>query len=51
MLSRKQEAAKRAAEAHRQNMQRSLQRRIEAARAQGDENLIKMLEAEARYIG
>jgi hypothetical protein len=36
---------------HRDNMQKNLQRRLEAARAKGDEQLIRLLEAEAEYIG
>lgn len=36
---------------HRANMQKNLQRRLEAARARGDEALIRLLEAEANYIG
>jgi hypothetical protein len=36
---------------HRENLRRNLERRLEAARANGDQNLIKMLEAEANYIG
>ena len=35
---------------HRDNLQKNLQRRMEAARARGDENLLKMLEAEAKYL-
>ncbi|WP_071515424.1 hypothetical protein, partial [Geitlerinema sp. PCC 9228] len=40
---------KKAAQTHQQNVQRYLQRRIEAARARGDEKLVKILEAEANY--
>jgi len=36
---------------HRANMQKNLQRRLESARAKGDEALIRLLEAEANYIG
>lgn len=38
-------------EVHRSNLQKNLQRRLEAARAKGDENLVRQLEAEANYIG
>lgn len=38
-----------AAEAHRVNIQKSLQHRIEVARANGDEQLIRQLEAEVKY--
>jgi hypothetical protein len=36
---------------HRVNMQKNLQRRLQAARAKGDEQLVRLLEAEAEYIG
>lgn len=35
---------------HRANMEKNLQRRLEVARAKGDETLIRLLEAEANYI-
>ncbi len=35
---------------HRDNLRSNLQRRMEAARARGDENLVRMLEAEAQYL-
>ncbi|BAY53797.1 MULTISPECIES: arginine synthesis PII-interacting regulator PirA [Leptolyngbya] len=35
---------------HRENLQRNLQRRMEAARARGDQALLRMLEAEASYL-
>ena len=38
-------------QAHRENMRRSLQRRMEVARANGDQALIEMLEQERRQIG
>lgn len=38
------------AETHRANLQKNLQRRLDAARARGDEQLIRLLEAEAHYI-
>lgn len=41
--------AKQAAAAHRVNIQKSLQHRMEVARAQGDENLVRQLEAEINY--
>lgn len=41
--------AHKAAEAHRANIQRSLQHRLEVARAKGDENLVRQLEAEVNY--
>jgi hypothetical protein len=35
---------------HRANLQKNLQRRLDAARAKGDAELVRMLEAEANYI-
>jgi hypothetical protein len=50
MNRNRQQAAKQAAEAHRQNIQKSLQHRLEVAKAKGDENLIRQLEAEINYF-
>ncbi|MBN3895885.1 MAG: hypothetical protein HWQ41_11645 [Nostoc sp. NOS(2021)] len=36
-------------EAHRANIQKSLEHRLQIARAKGDEQLIRQLEAEMRY--
>jgi hypothetical protein len=49
MNKNRQQLLKKAAQTHQQNVQRYLQRRIEAARARGDEKLVKILEAEANY--
>jgi hypothetical protein len=49
MNKNRQQILKKAAQTHQQNVQRYLQRRIEAARARGDEQLVKILEAEANY--
>lgn len=49
-MRNKQQATKQAAEAHRVNIQRSLQHRLEVARANGDENLVQQLEAEFNYV-
>jgi len=38
-----------AAEAHRVNIQKSLEHRLEVARAQGNEQLVRQLEAESNY--
>ncbi|GAC1463305.1 MAG: hypothetical protein NVS2B14_11200 [Chamaesiphon sp.] len=46
----RQDSLKKAAAAHRDNIQKSLQHRLEIARAKGDENLIRQLEAEASYF-
>jgi len=51
MNKNRQEVLTKFAEAHRLNLQRSLQRRMESARAKGDEVLMRQLEAEANYIG
>jgi hypothetical protein len=50
MSRNKQQVVKQAAEVHRQNIQRSLQHRLDVARANGDENLIRQLEAEMKYF-
>ncbi len=39
-----------AAAAHRDNLQKNLAHRLEVARANGDETLIRQLEAEANYL-
>ena len=36
---------------HRVNLRKNLERRLEAAKARGDADLVRMLEAEANYIG
>lgn len=41
--------ARKAQEAHRENIQRSLEHRLQVARAKGDEQLIRQLEVESRY--
>ena len=41
--------AKQAAIAHRASIEKSLQHRLEVARANGDENLIRQIEAEINY--
>lgn len=50
MNKNRQETRTRIAETHRANLQKNLQRRLEAARAKGDEHLIRLLEAEANYL-
>jgi len=44
-------AAQEAQELHRQNIQRSLQHRLQVARTKGDEKLIRQLEAEMKSCG
>ncbi|OUL35075.1 hypothetical protein BV372_12005 [Nostoc sp. T09] len=43
------QAANTAKEAHRQNIQRDIERRLQVARAKGDDKLIRQLEDEMRY--
>ncbi|MBK4730198.1 hypothetical protein JJD41_10045 [Oxynema sp. CENA135] len=44
------ESVKQAAAIHRANLQKRLEHRIEMARQKGDENLVRILEAEAQYL-
>lgn len=46
----RQETLKNAASAHRDSLRKSLERRLEAARAKGDDKLLRQLEAEATYL-
>ena len=41
--------AKQAAQVHRASIEKSLQHRLEVARSNGDENLIRQIEAEINY--
>jgi hypothetical protein len=50
MNDKRQEVLKQAAINHRESLRRSLQQRLEAARATGDKKLIGQLEAEANYL-
>jgi hypothetical protein len=45
------QSGRKAREAHRENIQKSLEHRLQVARAKGDEQLIRQLEAEMRYSG
>lgn len=47
----RQRASEELGHIHRNNICRSLERRLQAARAKGDENLIRLLEAESKQIG
>lgn len=47
----RREVANQTAQTHRANLQKNLQRRLEAAKARGDEQLVRQLEAEADYLG
>ena len=51
MLTTKVEAAKKARELHRQNIQKSVEHRLQVAKAKGDEKLIRQLEAEMKAVG
>lgn len=46
----RQQVRTKAATAHRESLIRSLNYRLEAARAKGDQQLINQLEAEANYL-
>ncbi len=51
MNRNRQQSLTQAAQTHRANLRKNLERRLEAARARGDESLIRLLEAEAEYLG
>ena len=46
MSNNRQQAAIKAEEAHKENIQRSLEHRLEVAKAKGDEKLVRQLETE-----
>ena len=50
MIRNKQQAAKQASDAHRVSIQRSLEHRLQVARASGDEKLVRQLESEMSYF-
>ncbi len=50
MNENRQETLKKAALKYRETLRKSLERRLEAARASGNESLIRQLEAEANYL-
>ena len=50
MNNKRQDILKNASLSHRESMRKSLNNRLEAARARGDEKLVKQLEAEAKYL-
>jgi hypothetical protein len=50
MNRNRQQNATQVANLHRENLQKNLQRRIEAARMNGDTTLLRLLEAEANYL-
>ena len=50
MNNKRKEIIQTANVSHRKSMRKSLNNRLEAARANGNDKLIKQLEAEARYL-
>ena len=50
MNNKRQEILKTAHLSHRESMRKSLNSRLEAARAKGDDKLVRQLEAEAKYL-
>ncbi len=40
-----------AAQQHRANLRKNVERRLEAAKEKGDESLVRVLQAELNYIG
>lgn len=50
MNRNKQQAAKQAVDAHRVNIQRSIEHRLQVAKANGNEQLVRQLEAEMSYF-
>ena len=50
MNKNRQETIKNAAINYRQSLKRSLQLRLEAARAAGNDKLVRQLQAEANYL-
>ena len=50
MNNKRKETLKAATLCHRKSMKKSLNIRLEAARANGNDKLVKQLEAEAKYL-
>lgn len=50
MNKNRQEILKQAASSHRESLRRSLEHRLEIARANNDDKLVRQLEAEASYL-
>ena len=46
----RQETLKKAASTHRNSLRKSLEHRLEVARANGNEQLVRQLESEANYL-
>jgi hypothetical protein len=50
MNNNRQQSLTNTANAHRETLRKNLQHRLEVARAQGNERLVRELEAEANYL-
>ena len=50
MNRNRQEKLAKAALTYRESLRKNLEHRLEAARAQGDDKLVRQLEAEANYL-
>ncbi len=50
-MNKKRQQLQQAAQTHQENLRKSLQHRLEVARAKGDASLVRQLEAEADYLG
>jgi hypothetical protein len=50
MNKERQKVVQQTAAVHRDNIQKNLQHRLEVARSKGDQQLIRLLEAEASYF-
>lgn len=50
MNKNRQQALTQADSAHRESLMKSLQHRLEIARSEGNEKLVRQLEAEANYL-
>jgi hypothetical protein len=50
MNKNRQQMITEAARAHRESLRRNLQHRLEVARAQGNDKLVRQIEAEAAYL-
>lgn len=50
MSKNRQEILKKAASTYRESLRKSLEHRLEMARSQGNDQLVRQLEAEASYL-
>ncbi|MBW4671804.1 MAG: hypothetical protein KME60_31370 [Cyanomargarita calcarea GSE-NOS-MK-12-04C] len=50
MIKNRLEAVQKTEQAHRQNIQKSVERRLQVARANGNESLVRQLEAELKHF-